>query len=135
MKNGMARFGKNAALLAVIGALPVAAPGCGLWKKESAKPTAAKSAPPPAAETAKTNLVIAPATGPIGKVASVNAQAKFAVLSFPIGQVPRKETKLTIYRAGTKAGEIKITGPEQDTLTVGDIITGTAEAGDEVRVD
>jgi hypothetical protein len=68
-------------------------------------------------------------------VASVNAQAKFAVLSFPIGQVPRKETKLTIYRAGTKAGEIKITGPEQDTLTVGDIITGTAEAGDEVRVD
>jgi len=30
-------------------------------------------------------------------------------------------------------GEVKVTGPQRDNDTVADLVTGTAQAGDEVR--
>jgi hypothetical protein len=66
----------------------------------------------------QTNLVIAP--------------AKFAVISFPVAQMPANDTRLAIFRAGAKVGEVKISGPAQGTFTVGDITAGSAQEGDEV---
>ena len=106
--------------------------GC-FWRKK------AKTEGPPSAFTVRspgnTNLVMTPTASPVGRVASVNAQAKFAVISFPVGQLPANESKLAVFRAGTKVGEIRVTGPSQENFTVGDITMGTAQEGDEVRAE
>ena len=83
----------------------------------------------------QTNVVVASAGSPVGRVASVNAQARFAVVNFPVGQVPANETRLGIFRAGAKVGVLKISGPAADNFTVGDIIDGSAQDGDEVRAE
>lgn len=38
-----------------------------------------------------------------------------------------------VYRDGLKVGEVKITGPTRDNNTVGDLVSGVANKGDEVR--
>ncbi len=85
--------------------------------------------------TPDTNNVftITPAQGLDGRVASVNANLNFAVVSFPIGQMAQKDSLLYVYRNGNKAAELKVTGPQQDDNTVADIVSGTALPGDEVR--
>ena len=83
----------------------------------------------------QTNVVIATTGSPVGRIASVNAQAKFAVVNFPVGQVPANETRLSVFRAGAKVGELKISGPSADNFTVGDITAGSAQDGDEVRAE
>jgi len=71
----------------------------------------------------------------VGVSRRFNAQAKFAVINFPLGQLPANDTRLSIFHAGMKAGEIKITGPAQESFTVGDIVSGSAQEGDEVRAE
>jgi len=69
----------------------------------------------------------------LGKVATVNAAARFVVLSFPVGHLPQVEQRLNVNRRGLKVGEVKITGPQLDENIVADIVAGDAEPGDEVR--
>lgn len=95
------------------------------------KETAAAAPPPTAAGTNQTSLLVAPTAS--GKVASVNQQGRFVVLSFPIGQVPAANTRMVVYRGDAKTGEVKITGPTQDNLTVADIVMGSVQENDEVR--
>ena len=83
--------------------------------------------------TAKTNLIMTPAEGVVGKVARANLSLKYVVLSFPIGQMPADEQHLNVYRKGLKVGEVKVTGPKMDENTIADVVQGTAEVGDEVR--
>jgi len=80
----------------------------------------------------QTNLVIAPAKSAVGHIRSVKPQLKFVVIDFPVGQVPAEGTRLSIFRAGTKVGEVKISGSPKGTFIVGDISTGDAQEGDEV---
>ena len=82
-----------------------------------------------------TNLVMTPARSLVGSVASVNAQANIVVVSFPIGQLPENGAKFSLFRAGAKVGEIKISGPAAETFTVGDLTAGSAKHGDEVRAE
>ncbi len=109
--------------------------GC-LWRENEYEPSPVAHAavsPVPATSPA-TNLVAAAA--PAGRVVAINAQARYAVLSFPVGQVPTNDTRVTVFRAGARVGELRISGPPpKDTFTVGDIISGTAQEGDEVRVE
>ncbi len=70
-----------------------------------------------------------------GKVASVNADGRFVVLSFPIGSLPAIGTRLNIYRAGMKVGEVTVAKPQLDYNTVADITAGECQLGDEVRTD
>ncbi len=70
-----------------------------------------------------------------GKVASVNADGRFVVLSFPIGSLPAFGTRLNIYRAGMKVGEVTVAKPQLDNNTVADITAGECQLGDEVRTD
>ena len=68
-----------------------------------------------------------------GKVASVNAGLRFAVLDFPLTQLPAVDQRLGVYRQGQKVGEVKITGPARDHIIVADITAGEAQTGDEIR--
>ncbi len=80
-------------------------------------------------------LIVTPGTVLIGKVVRVNANARFAVLNFPVGTMPAPGQQLNVYRQGLKVGEVVATGPQQDDNVVADIVKGEAQVGDELRAD
>jgi hypothetical protein len=68
-----------------------------------------------------------------GRIAWVNSNLQFVVITFPIGQMPAVDQRLNIYRHGLKVGEVRITGPQNDDNIVGDILAGEAAPGDSIR--
>ena len=78
-------------------------------------------------------LLVTPENSLTGRVLTYNAAGRFVVVDFPVGKLPPFEQTLFVYRQGLKVGEVKITGPERDTNTVADLISGEAQKGDEVR--
>ena len=79
-------------------------------------------------------LIISPGEGGIdGKVALVDEQGRFVVLTFPLGQMPGPGGTLNAYRHGVKVGEISVTGPQRDDNTVADVTSGDLKVGDSVR--
>ena len=78
-------------------------------------------------------LLVTPENSLTGRVLTYNAAGRFVVLDFPVGKLPGSEQTLFVYRQGLKVGEVKITGPERDTNTVADLVSGEAQKGDEVR--
>ena len=68
-----------------------------------------------------------------GKVARVNGEGRFVVMTFPVGHLPALQQRLAVYRLGLKVGDIRVTGPQLDDSVVGDILAGDAQPGDEVR--
>ncbi len=89
--------------------------------------------PEPLPETKPGDLLVTPEHSLVGKVVTFNLAGRFVVLDFPVGRMPVRDQTLFVYRQGLKVGEVKITGPERDTNTVGDLVSGEAEKGDEVR--
>lgn len=77
--------------------------------------------------------IATPDTSLTAKVVSYNAVGRFVVLSFPVGEMPKTDDTLFLYRAGLKVGQVKITGPQRNTDTVADLTDGDARVGDEVR--
>ncbi|HTY89236.1 MAG TPA: hypothetical protein VMB80_17445 [Candidatus Acidoferrum sp.] len=86
---------------------------------------------PPSAPTAP--AIVTPDNSLTAKVVSYNAAGRFVVLGFPVGQMPRLEQSLFLYRIGLKVGEVRITGPQRENNIVADLVTGEAQVGDEVR--
>jgi len=78
-------------------------------------------------------LIVTPENGLVGKVEMVNQNARYVVLSFPIGHLPAMEQHLSVYRRGLKIGEVKVSGPQIEDNVVADIVAGDSEPGDEVR--
>ncbi|MFO1514990.1 MAG: hypothetical protein U1F83_19140 [Verrucomicrobiota bacterium] len=78
-------------------------------------------------------LLVTPEHALAGKVVTFNLAGRFVVLDFPVGKMPVLDQTLFVYRQGLKVGEVKITGPERDTNTVADLVSGEAQKGDEVR--
>lgn len=103
--------------------------GCAGNKNKVRLPATASASPQ------QQQRIVVPARGFSGKVASVNQNLRFAVLSFPIDQIPSVDTRLGVYRNGAKVGEVKITGPQTDQDTVADIIAGDPRKGDEIRTE
>ena len=99
----------------------------------------AGQAPAPAAsssrETKKSNPTVTPDEGLFGRVVSANPVLRFVVMDFPVFRMPVADQRLNVYRSGRKVGEIKVTGPTLETTIAGDITTGEAQVGDEVRED
>jgi len=89
--------------------------------------------PEPAPATYSGDLLVTPERSLAGKVVTFNLAGRFTVLDFPVGRMPVMDQILFVYRQGLKVGEVKITGPERDTNTVADLVSGEAEKGDEVR--
>lgn len=100
---------------------------------DSAPPVAAPELAPLPGNHSKSKLIVEPGGGIEGKVELVDAQGRFAVLNFPLGQMPNSGTSLNIYRHGVKAGEVTITGPQRDDNTVADVVSGDLKVGDSVR--
>ena len=95
---------------------------------------AQKSPPPtPSISTTAPEPIVTPDTSLSAKVVRYNSTGRFVVVSFPVGQMAQVGQTFFIYRAGMKVGEVKITGPQRDNDIVGDLTTGDAEAGDDVR--
>ena len=68
-----------------------------------------------------------------GKVVSYNSIGRFVVLNFPARRMPNTDQHLFLYRVGLKVAEVRVTGPQNDDNIVADLVTGDAQAGDEVR--
>src|ERR1700722_3645144 len=112
--------------------------GCALWpghKKQQAP------APPPQNTTTniivggkngEEKLIVTPETAVLGKVVRVNETARFAVLNFPIGNMPPAQQVMGVYRKGLKVGEVRVTTLRQDNNTVAEIVKSEAEIGDEI---
>lgn len=120
-------------VLVVVAAL---ANGCVLFHHHRAQPvqpaeTSAYLAP--ATPSVPLNPIVTPDNSLTARVASYNSAGRFVVLSFPVGRMPAMDQTLFLYRSGLKTGEVKITGPQHDNDIVADLITGTAQVGDEVR--
>jgi hypothetical protein len=79
------------------------------------------------------SVMVEPDTTLVGKVAKVNLDGRFVVLTFPIGHLPTAQQRLSVYRKGLKVGEVRVTGPQLDDNVVGDLAAGEAQVGDEVR--
>ncbi len=106
--------------------------GCALFHHQ-AKSAPASASSASATPAATLNPIITPDNSLTARVASYNSVGRFVVLSFPVGQMPDMDQTFFLYRAGLKVGEVKITGPQRDNDVVADLVTGTAQVGDEVR--
>ena len=113
-------------LACLLGALALA--GCAGHKPA---PESAGSWPTEPGSSPK--LIVTPETTLVGRVAKVNTDDRFVVLSFAPGHLPKLDQHLNLYRHGLKAGEVKVTGPQADEIVVADLLNGDAEVGDEVR--
>jgi hypothetical protein len=83
--------------------------------------------------TAGAKFTVSSENGLTGKIASVNAGLRFAVLVFPLSQMPSTGQRLNVYRNGAKVGEVRVTGPRRNENIVADIAAGEVLKGDEVR--
>ena len=126
-------------LLFLIVICGITAVGCGGPKPQVSAPQPAKVGPAtPVAEPAKVEvkdpgLIVTPDVSLQGKVALVNAKARYVIISYPIGRLPAIDDVLSVYRNGLKVGEIKISGPKRDFNIAGNITKGECVVGDEVR--
>jgi hypothetical protein len=77
--------------------------------------------------------IVTPDYSLAAKVVSVNNVGRFVVLSFPASQMPKMDQVLFLYRAGLKTAEVRITGPQQDSNIVADLVSGDAQVGDTGR--
>jgi hypothetical protein len=93
----------------------------------------ARAARPAAPAAVAPQPIVTPDNSLTARVVSYNASGRFVVLSFPVGQMPKLEQSLFLYRDGMKVSEVKITGPQRENNIVADLVTGEAQVGDEVR--
>src|SRR4051794_35861227 len=77
--------------------------------------------------------VVTPDFKAAGKIVMYNEQARFAVVSFPVGVLPKPDHSLAVYRKGLKVGELRATAQQKDNNVVADLMTGSAQKDDEVR--
>ena len=124
-------------LLSVILLCALVLPGCARKKVADwgSLPQPRAGAPAAPAGTSATNqtLIVTPENALVGKVALVNATARFVVLNFPLGKMAAVDQRLNLYRRGLKVGEVKVTGPQQADNIVADLVAGEADVGDEAR--
>ena len=123
----VAKFISRAAPFILILAVMVAAPGCSWFKghKSGAQAVAkpAVTAPEP---------IVTPDLSQTAKVISFNTVARFVIVNFPGGQLPKQGQTLFLYRNGLKVAEIKISGPQENDNIVADLVSGDAQVGDTV---
>ncbi|HEX5397890.1 MAG TPA: hypothetical protein VFY06_02450 [Verrucomicrobiae bacterium] len=99
------------------------ASGCSTFHKQKTSATASKP----------DSAIVTPDTSLTAKVVRYEPTGRFVVLNFPVGQMPAIGQTLFLYRNGLKEGEVKVSGPQQESFVVADVIAGDAKVGDEVR--
>jgi hypothetical protein len=94
--------------------------------------------PAPAAPVAVTNAVpeeprIRPLDDSVGRVVSVHARLRFAVLDYTLYRLPAQGQVLFVERDGAVVGALKVNGPVQGTTLSADVLSGEIRAGDRTR--
>ena len=117
-------------LLLLLGLLVM--PGCSGKHAASKTPSAARKGAS-SGTNADSKLIVTPDDALVGKVALVNADGRFVVLTFPVGRMPAAEQRLSVYRRGLKTGELKVSNDRLDVNVLADIVAGDIRSGDEVR--
>jgi hypothetical protein len=109
--------------------------GCAREKALSSRPPAASAYGRVATNAPNSSrpMIVTPEEGLDGQVAWADSNLRFVVITFPAGQMPAVDRRLSVYRRGLKVGEVKITGPQRDDSVVGDIVAGEAGPGDVAR--
>ena len=110
--------------------LALTSPGCAWVKRPTAWHHATNSSKP---APATSQTIVTPDDSLAATVLSVNTVGGFVVLNFAVGQMPKLDQHLFLYRGGLKTAEVKVVGPQQDTSIVADILSGDAQVGDTVR--
>jgi hypothetical protein len=98
-------------------------------------PAGTKSAAQPAAATPQQQPTTTAVASRTGKVASVNQELRFVVLDFSVSSIPAEGRTLSVYRAGAKVAEVKVSGPVVGSNTAADILSGNVQVGDAVQED
>lgn len=94
--------------------------------------------PTPLAPQVQTNAApeeprIRPLDDSVGRIVSVNARLKFAVLDYTLYRLPAQGQLLVAERDGTVVGELKVNGPTRGTTLSADVISGDPKPGDRTR--
>ena len=93
-------------------------------------PSVQAPVPAPAAAAGKP----APSTFVSGaKITHVDTKLQFVVLDYRSRVLPLIGTRLTVYRAGQRVGEVQLTDPIRMGFATADIRTGDVRVGDEAR--
>ncbi len=105
----------------------------GCARQPGPSPAASPAGAPGTPSATEHQPAVTPERGLNGKVSWVNSNLRFVVLTFPVGQMPAVDRRLSIYRHDLKVGEVKVCGPRNQDSIVADIVAGEAAAGDSVR--
>src|SRR5437870_3352703 len=95
-------------VLAIVLSLTVVS-GCARRKAATAQATGVPGGAPSGGQAPSQKLIVTPQSALVGKVAMVNAGARFVVLNFPVGHLPALEQQLSLYHRGLKVAEVKVT--------------------------
>ena len=88
---------------------------------------------PATAQPAQAKSIVTLDQSLIATVLIANNEKRYVILNFPDGRMPKQDQHLFLYRNGLKAAEVKISGPQAETRTAADLVSGEAQAGDSVR--
>ncbi len=80
---------------------------------------------------AATTAIVLPTSGRVHKV---NQGLRFVVIDYTLGGMPPLDSILSVYRAGEKVGEVRLSGPERNGFVAADIVEGFLQVEDEVRI-
>ena len=71
----------------------------------------------------------------VGRVESVRRELSLVVLDYSLSTLPPIGVTLTVNRAGTAVGRVRVTGPTRAGTgkIAGEILSGEAQSGDTVR--
>jgi len=115
----------------LLGGLALA--GCARSRAVAPPPGSGAGAAPTRAVGTNQTFIVTPETVLVAKVAHVNPDGRFVVLTFPLGKMAAIEQRFSLYRRGLKVGEVKVCGPQREDNIVADLVAGAAQVGDEAR--
>ena len=79
--------------------------------------------------------VLRPLGGWSGRVVSINPKLRFVVVDFSLNQMPQTGRVMSVYRAGTKVGEVRLGAQTRGDLATAELLDGELLTGDDVRTE
>ncbi len=95
----------------------------------SATTAAPKALPAPDAGP----TIVTPSSARVGRISLVNGSARYVIVTYAVGELPSRDSRLYVFRDGLKVAELKVTDFSRDINAAADIEAGDCKVGDEVR--
>ena len=104
---------------------------------KSPEPAPAKPTTPPGKKFVPTPdagpTIVTASSSRAGRISLVNGSARYVVVTYSVGELPPRDARLVVFRAGLKVAELKVTDFSRDINAAADIVAGDCEVGDDVR--